>query len=89
MQIEFNISRDMEEKRKRGREIEGKMGRRIDKIEKTEQSIYSRSSASGLYGEREEEEKKGEKQELFLTIFVQEKKIKIKIFKRRMFYSRI
>ena len=39
MQIEFNISRDMEEKRKRGREIEGKMGRRIDKIEKTGQSF--------------------------------------------------
>ena len=67
--MEFNISRDMEEKRKTGKEIEGKMGRRIDKIEKTEQSIYSRSSASGLYGEREEKEKKGEKQELFLTIF--------------------
>ena len=58
-------------------------------MKRLEQSIYSRSSASGLYGEREEEEKKGEKQELFLAIFVQEKKIKIKIFKRRMFYPQI
>ena len=45
-------------------------------MKRPEQSIYSRSSASGLYGEREEEEKKGEKQELFLTIFVQENKNK-------------
>ena len=33
--MEFNIFRDMEEKRKTGKELEGKMGRRIDKIEKT------------------------------------------------------